>query len=67
MLRCEECGKEATSEVEAHHWRAYLTVAEEDEPEEVVVLCSDCAKREFGDDHGENSGNPPNNPSVLDH
>jgi hypothetical protein len=33
MLRCEECGKETTSEVEAHHWRAYLTVADEDEPE----------------------------------
>jgi hypothetical protein len=47
---CEECGKETTSEVEAHGWRAYLTVADEGEPEEVVVLCPDCAKREFGDD-----------------
>jgi hypothetical protein len=50
MLRCEECGKETTSEVRAHGWRAYLTVADEGKPEEVVVLCPDCAKREFGDD-----------------
>jgi hypothetical protein len=50
MLRCEECGKETTSEVEAHGWRAYLTVADEGEPEEVVVLCTDCAKREFEED-----------------
>jgi hypothetical protein len=49
MLRCEECATEATSQVEAHGWRAYLTVAE-DESEEVVVLCPDCAKREFEDD-----------------
>jgi hypothetical protein len=67
MLRCEECGKEATSEVEAHHWRAYLTVEEEDEPEGVVVLCPDCAKREFGGDEGESSGNPSNSLGGLGH
>ena len=52
MLRCEECGKEARTEEEAHDWRAYLTVGEEDEPEEVVVYCPECAKREFGLDDG---------------
>jgi hypothetical protein len=29
MLRCEECGKEVTSEVEAQSLAAYLTVHEE--------------------------------------
>jgi hypothetical protein len=48
LLRCEECGKEPRSEEEARRWRAFLTVIEEDEPEEVVVYCPDCAKREFG-------------------
>jgi ribosomal protein L44E len=43
MLRCEECGKQARTEEEARRWRAYLTVAEEDEPEEVVVYCPNCA------------------------
>jgi hypothetical protein len=47
MLRCEECGKEARTEEEAHDWRAYLTVVDDDEPE-VVVYCPECAKREFG-------------------
>jgi hypothetical protein len=32
---------------EPRRWRAYLTVGEEDEPEEVVVYCPDCAEREF--------------------
>jgi hypothetical protein len=50
MLRCEERGKAATSDVEAHGWRAYLTVADEGEPEEVVVLWLDCAKPEFEED-----------------
>jgi hypothetical protein len=67
MLRCEECGKETASEVEAHGWRAFLTVAEEDEPEGVVVLCPDCAKREFDGDDGGNSGNPPKTLDGLDH
>jgi hypothetical protein len=50
MLRCEECEREARSEEEGRSWRAYLTVLDEDEPEEVVVYCPDCAKREFEDD-----------------
>jgi ribosomal protein L44E len=47
LLRCEECGKEPRSGEEARSWRAYLTVLEEGEPEEVVVYCPDCAKRTF--------------------
>jgi len=47
LLRCEECGKEPRSEEKARRWRAYLTVIEEEEPEEAVVYCPDCAKREF--------------------
>jgi hypothetical protein len=50
MLRCEECGKQVLTDVEAHGWRAYLTHAEGDESREVVVLCPDCAEREFGED-----------------
>jgi hypothetical protein len=35
---------------EPRRWRAYLTVGEEEEPEE-VVYCPTCAKQEFeGDD-----------------
>jgi Zn finger protein HypA/HybF involved in hydrogenase expression len=52
MLRCEECEREARSEEEASRWRAYLTVVEEGEAEEVVVYCPDCAKREFEVDDG---------------
>jgi hypothetical protein len=37
----------ARTEEEALRWRAYLTVVEEDEPEEVAVYCPDCARREF--------------------
>lgn len=46
MLRCDECG----TEEEARRWRAFLTVIEEGEAEEVVFYCPDCAKREFEDD-----------------
>jgi hypothetical protein len=52
MLRCEECGKEPRTEEEALRWRAYLTLIEEGELEEVVVYCSDCAKREFETNDG---------------
>jgi hypothetical protein len=52
MLRCEECGKRATTEEEARRWRAYLTFIEEGEPEEVAVYCADCAKQEFEADEG---------------
>ena len=31
----------------ARRWRAYLTVVDKDEPEEVAVYCPTCAKREF--------------------
>jgi hypothetical protein len=44
MLRCEECGNEATSDVEARGWRAFLTIADEHEPEGIVVLCPECAE-----------------------
>jgi hypothetical protein len=43
----EECGKVASTEEEARRRCAYLTVAEEDEREEVVVLCPTAAKHEF--------------------
>jgi endogenous inhibitor of DNA gyrase (YacG/DUF329 family) len=45
LLRCEECGKQAQTEEEARRWRAYLIVIAEEEPEEVIVSCPDCAKR----------------------
>jgi hypothetical protein len=47
LLRCEECRKQARTEEKARRWRAYLTVVEEDEPEEVAAYCPDCARREF--------------------
>jgi len=50
MLRCEECEKQALTDVEAHGWRAYLTHAEGDESRKVVIYCPDCAQREFGED-----------------
>jgi hypothetical protein len=43
-----ECGSETSDGVS---WRAYLTVEDEDAPDddvEVVVLCPECAEREFG-------------------
>jgi ribosomal protein L44E len=51
-MRCEECGKEARTVEEARRWRAFLTVIEEGEPEEVVVYCPECAKWEFERDDG---------------
>jgi hypothetical protein len=62
MLRCEECGNEATSDVEARGWRAFLTIADEHEPEGIVVLCPECAEREFGAARGGSSGNPGRKP-----
>jgi ribosomal protein L44E len=52
LLRCEECGKQRQTDKEARRWRTYLTVIEEEEPEEVVVYCPDCAQREFERDNG---------------
>jgi hypothetical protein len=47
-LTCAECGREQRAGERGG--RAYLTVDETDEPEEVVVYCPDCAEREFGSD-----------------
>jgi hypothetical protein len=44
-VQCEECGTDAPDE--AKGWRALLT---NDDPQEVVCYCPDCAAREFGDD-----------------
>jgi endogenous inhibitor of DNA gyrase (YacG/DUF329 family) len=44
-LRCAECGTESTEG--ARGWRALLGV-DDDDREEVVVLCPTCANREFG-------------------
>jgi hypothetical protein len=49
MLRCEECER---SEEEARRWRAYLTVIEEDEPEEVVVLLPRLCQARVRSDNG---------------
>jgi hypothetical protein len=49
QLTCVECG--ATAENGAEGWRAYLVdLRGEGEPLEVVVLCPDCAEREFGEE-----------------
>jgi hypothetical protein len=43
-----ECG--ATADAGAHGWRGYLVdLRDEGELLEVVVLCPECAEREFGD------------------
>jgi hypothetical protein len=62
LLRCEACGKEPRSEEEAHRWRAYLTVIEEGDPEEVIVYCPGCVKREL--EAGE-LGQPPDSPTTA--
>ena len=60
MLRCEECGKEASTMTEALGWRAFVTadlISEHDEVaghqlrEEPILAayCPDCAEREFPD------------------
>lgn len=55
MMRCEECGRRAETEVEAHGWRAYLTAEADDEEAEIArdglaVYCPECPEREFGAD-----------------
>jgi hypothetical protein len=47
-LTCIKCGREQVADERG--WRAYLTVddADDEEPVEAVVLCPDCAAREFG-------------------
>jgi hypothetical protein len=37
MLQSEECGRRATTDEEARRWRAYLTVVDDGDSEEVVV------------------------------
>ena len=48
-LVCVECGN-----VTAHGigWRGYLT-ADDEEPVEVVILCPECAAREFDGPYAE--------------
>ena len=51
MLECAECKIESTGK--ARGWRALLGL-EDDDTETVVVLCPECAAREFGDErHGD--------------
>ena len=50
MLECAECKVESTGN--ARGWRALLGL-EDDDTETVVVLCPECARREFGEErHG---------------
>jgi hypothetical protein len=44
-LVCVECGRAQTDGERG--WRSYVTV-DEDEPVEAIILCPDCAEREFG-------------------
>lgn len=51
MLECAECKVVSTGK--ARGWRALLGL-EDDDTETVVVLCPDCAEREFGEGrHGD--------------
>jgi len=47
QLVCVECGRRADRE--ARGWQAHLVVADDDEEDEVVFFCAQCAAREFGD------------------
>lgn len=47
MLQCVECKVESTGP--ARGWRALLGL-EDDDTETVVVLCPECALREFGEE-----------------
>lgn len=55
-LNCVECGV-AASDLETTGWRAYL---DDDVDPEVVVFCSVCALREFGEfrENGQFGGLP---------
>jgi predicted Fe-S protein YdhL (DUF1289 family) len=44
IRRCPGCGRPWEPH-ETGRWKAYLT---DDEPPEVVVICPECAEREFG-------------------
>jgi hypothetical protein len=52
MLECAEC--KVTSTGKALGWRALLGL-EDDDTESVVVLCQECARREFGDERQDDS------------
>jgi hypothetical protein len=52
MLWCAEC--KVTSTGKARGWRALLGL-EDDDTETVVVLCPECARREFGDERQDDS------------
>ena len=48
MTNCLSCGEcHAVSDETASGWRGFLT-DDEYEPAEVLILCPDCAQREFG-------------------
>ncbi|MBD0348615.1 MAG: hypothetical protein ICV59_05635 [Thermoleophilia bacterium] len=47
MLRCGECDRTALDK--GLGWRALLGV-DDDDTETVVVLCPECARREFGEE-----------------
>src|SRR5215217_85653 len=49
FVRCEECGAEADEH--ARGWRAMLGL-EDDDTVVTVVLCPECAEREFGPSRG---------------
>jgi len=60
MLRCEECGREASTMREALRWRAFVTAEVISELDEVAghqlreeptlaAYCPECAEREFPD------------------
>jgi hypothetical protein len=46
IIRCAECGAE--SDELAAGWRAYLAGDFDDEEDEVLLFCPECARREFG-------------------
>jgi hypothetical protein len=41
-IRCQECGRK--DDYEERGWKAYIA-----DVNEVVILCPECAEREFGD------------------
>jgi hypothetical protein len=46
VIRCAECGTE--SDELAAGWRAYLAGDFDDEEDELLLFCPECARREFG-------------------
>lgn len=46
VIRCVECGPE--SEELAAGWRGYLGGDFNDDEDEVLLYCPECARREFG-------------------